>query len=431
MWITIHRGTKVIGGSCVELAAGETRLVLDLGLPLVDGDREPFDSRAALRKSTEALVADGTAPRVAGLFDDKSPAPHAILLSHAHGDHAGLLHRSRPTVPIYATTLTSKMMFAGSVFAMQNALDRPRFEPVRSGRSFSLGDFRITPLAVDHSVCGSVAFLVEAEGKRILYSGDFRLHGRKRGMFRDLVACVRKKPLDAAIVEGTQFGRGALKGSTERQLEMSVTELVRASPGLVLATFSPLDVDRLVTMYKAARKAGRVFVADAYAAFVLHQIHREIAVPRAQRKAGMRVYFNHSFTRRKIAKLEKLFAADRIELDEILAQPKKHLMVLQGSMVRYDFGGRLPQGCHCLYSRWEGYLKKPAGVALQEKVAEAGGEFTHAHVSGHAYVADIIRFVNDVNARMVIPIHTFEPQMFGEHFPNVTRLSDGVPFELT
>jgi hypothetical protein len=35
MRLTIHRGSHEIGGTCVELATGATRIVLDAGLPLV------------------------------------------------------------------------------------------------------------------------------------------------------------------------------------------------------------------------------------------------------------------------------------------------------------------------------------------------------------------------------------------------------------
>ena len=35
MNITIHRGTHEIGGSCVELSSGKSRILLDFGIPLV------------------------------------------------------------------------------------------------------------------------------------------------------------------------------------------------------------------------------------------------------------------------------------------------------------------------------------------------------------------------------------------------------------
>ena len=75
-------------------------------------------------------------------------------------------------------------------------------------------------------------------------------------------------------------------------------------------------------------------------------------------------------------------------------------------------------------------MSKPDWVELQKRIAQVEGDFIPAHVSGHAYVADIISFVNSVNAKTVIPIHTFEPQMYQEHFPNVRLLDDGQPIEI-
>ena len=46
--LTIHRGTHEIGGSCIELcsSSGNTRIILDIGLPLVNKDMSPFDWNA-------------------------------------------------------------------------------------------------------------------------------------------------------------------------------------------------------------------------------------------------------------------------------------------------------------------------------------------------------------------------------------------------
>lgn len=430
MKITIHRGTKEIGGSCVELTTASTRLVLDLGLPLVDAEREPFDSRSALAKPIRTLISEKVIPAISGLFEMDHPAPDGILLSHAHLDHSGLIHLSRTTVPIYATSGTSKMMLAAAVFAGQKELSPNRFLEVASNQPFQIGDFKITPLAVDHSIFGSVAFLIEGEGKTILYSGDFRNHGRKPGMIRDLLDHLKTKTVDFLIVEGTHFGSEKDQGSTEYQLEDRIVDLVKTAPALVMATFSALDVDRIVTMYKAAQKTGRVFVVDVYTAFVLYLIGKQAKVPSPRKDMGIRVFFNHLFERRNLENIRQKFEGDRIGLDEILGNPERYLMVFRPSMREFDFHGKLPEKCRCLYGYWRGYLTKQDWVELQDHISQVGGDFIQAHVSGHAYVADIISFVNSVNAKTVIPIHTFEPQMYQDYFPNVMKLSDGVSFEL-
>ena len=115
MKIIIHRGTHEIGGTCIEVISGQTRLILDVGLPLVNADRKPFDSKVIKGKTIEDLIAQKIAPNVPGLFTD-GEAPDAILLSHSHLDHSGLLHLTRSEIPIYATSGASKNDVGGRCF---------------------------------------------------------------------------------------------------------------------------------------------------------------------------------------------------------------------------------------------------------------------------------------------------------------------------
>jgi ribonuclease J len=66
MRVCIHRGSKQIGGSCVEVESLGQRLLIDLGLPL---DAE--------NNSIEYL------PAVAGL-DGNDPSLLGIFISHPH-----------------------------------------------------------------------------------------------------------------------------------------------------------------------------------------------------------------------------------------------------------------------------------------------------------------------------------------------------------
>jgi len=125
MLLTIYRGTHEIGGTCIELATAATRIVLDAGMPLVTPTREPFDARTLRGKTAAELLANGILPSAPGLFEGE-PTPHALLFSHVHLDHTGLLPYVQPAVPVVLSKGTSKMLLAGSIFAGMPRLDRGR-----------------------------------------------------------------------------------------------------------------------------------------------------------------------------------------------------------------------------------------------------------------------------------------------------------------
>jgi len=431
MKLIIHRGTHEIGGSCVEISTATTRIVLDVGMPLVDAAREPFNSFSIRGKTVAELLSCGVLPKVRGLFEE-APGPQAILLSHAHLDHVGLLQHSRPEIPVYASKGTSKMMLAGALFAGRNELPRERHREIRSGVPFQVGDIRVTPFSVDHSIFDSVAFQVETEGRSLLYSGDIRTHGRKPLLTKNLVSEATRRRIDVLLMEGTHLGGDSLTGITEPDLEETILPLIQGAPGIVLAAFSPMDVDRLVTLYKATRRANRTFVVDVYAAFILHLVASQANISSPVAEQGIRVYYHQTFAstyvKRRMETIAKKFAGDRITLEEVLANPSSHVMTFRPSMVNLDFGGRLPEKSRCLYSYWKGYLKNPDWVDLQERIRTAGGDFLHAHTSGHIFINDLIEFVKAIGPRCIVPIHTFEPQEFLRHFPNVRILNDGEQF---
>ncbi len=54
---------------------------------------------------------------------------------------------------------------------------------LKAGESLRIGPFRILPYLVDHSGFDAYALTIEADGKRLFYSGDLRAHGRKSRLF--------------------------------------------------------------------------------------------------------------------------------------------------------------------------------------------------------------------------------------------------------
>jgi ribonuclease J len=411
MKIIIHRGSKQIGGSCLEVATDSTRLILDVGLPL---DDLAAPAATPLSERGDAMISEVFA---------RSPEVAAVLISHAHADHTGLLHLAPPGVPIFLSKGTSKMMLAGSVYASQPNVPRERQRVLELRSPHRIGDITVTAFPVDHSAFDAQAFLLEADNQRLLYSGDLRLHGRKPGMARTLIEAVRDKPIDALVMEGTHFSEDRRPGLTEVQLEDAIFEDIRAAPGLVLAAFSPMHVDRLVTFYKAALRASRIFVVDHYAAYIFFLVSTQARIPKPARRAGIRVFLPKR--RKRVGKLEERYAASLIYLDEILAEPGRYAMPFRTSMLGGDFAGGLPPGTRCIYSYWHGYLKNLDWQEVRATMNACGGEFLERHTSGHIHAGDIVKFVEAIGPRYVIPIHTTRPEEFKRHFHKALLLNDG------
>ncbi|WP_417730855.1 MBL fold metallo-hydrolase [Rosistilla oblonga] len=432
MQLTIFRGSKEVGGNCIEVQSGKTRIILDVGMPLFDEQGQAHDGFSLGRMTIAELEANGIIPKVPGLFSGDS-SPDAILLSHAHLDHVGLLRHTNPSIPVYASKGTSKMMLAGSVYANQQELSRDRFREIKPKQAVVIGDMTVTAFPVDHSIHGCFAYLIEAKGKRILYTGDLRLHGKRPEEHNQIIKALDGIRPDALVVEGTHFGFDNGNNVTEDALQNQIVDHVKAAPTLVLASFSPQHIDRLRSFISAANEAKRTFVADAYTAFVLHLISFDAKLKNPLKTGNGRVYFpdtlKEKIIQRGTNRANEIYRDTEITMAKILESPEKYVMVFRPSMLG-DFDGRIPSKTLCLYSTWHGYSQRPYWQEVQKSLDEVDGKITHVHTSGHAHSSDIVEFSRAIDAKRIIPIHSFEPDAFKEHFSNVTISTDGEAIEI-
>lgn len=163
MRVRIHRGTREIGGTCVELEHDSARLLLDLGLPL-DGDPNDTSRHPAI----DGLLGGGELL--------------ALVLSHGHRDHVGLSHLAGPDLPVAMGEATLRILRAAAAFVPSSYVPTNTIT-FTDGEALSFGPFTVTPILVDHSAYDAHALLVEAGEQRLLYSGDLRAHGRKGALF--------------------------------------------------------------------------------------------------------------------------------------------------------------------------------------------------------------------------------------------------------
>ena len=160
MQVCIHRGTHQIGGTCVEIETQGKRIILDIGLPL------------------DAELADTPLPPSSGLTRH-DPSLLGVFVSHPHIDHYGLIPKVLAEVPILIGSDALKILTAADKFIHTSISFNNTIE-IKNRTPVVLGPFTLTPYLVDHSAYDAYALLVEADGQRLFYSGDFRGHGRKR-----------------------------------------------------------------------------------------------------------------------------------------------------------------------------------------------------------------------------------------------------------
>jgi len=406
----IHRGTQEIGGTCIELEAQGKRLVLDVGLPLD-------------KKDDPALL-----PHISG-FRESDENLLGVAISHAHPDHYGLAKYVLPEVPVLIGEAAQRIVNAASQFMpgmpeFSNVIHLQDREPI------TLGPFRLTPFLVDHSAYASQAFLIEADGQKIFYSGDFRGHGRSSQRFEELISNP-PSDIDLLFMEGTTLSREVAKeGFTpEAELEVEFKATIKKTPktGLVMTFASAQNIDRMITLYRVAQSVGRELVIDLYAAEILLATD-DPTVPQASWE-GVSVWVP-GFQRGqvwhgKMFELLDRYKPDRIYTEALVADPSRYLLLFRPAMGRELEETECLSGANLIYSMWEGYLEEERLAPFIEWRNRNNLPMIHIHTSGHAPIPDLQRFAKAIAPKTLAPIHTEHAKGFPKYFDNVELQIDG------
>jgi ribonuclease J len=423
MLLIIHRGTHEIGGTCIELSSGQTRILIDIGRPL--SPRDPVEAKRNIPDSD-------LLPKIPGLYHDqtgKSPID-AIIISHAHQDHYGLLSHVKSDVTVFAGKPTATLMEMSSMFGPATGrLYASRFTTYNDRVPFKVGDFVITPYCMDHSAFDAHAFLIEADGKRLFYSGDFRAHGRKSALF-DKFLRTGPEGIDALLLEGTMLSRSPVV-QTEQDVENDIVKICRdKKDGIMLAYLSSQNIDRITSFFRAARRTHRIFAVDLYTAWVLSEIKGKTGIPvPSDAYPELKVFYPYRLTKLIVDRMGRKDIKDRfsrywISRKTITADPSKVILMVRPTMK--DDIDRITslEGGVLAYSLWDGYKNDKQVMDFLSLLAGKGMISKDVHTSGHAPLPILQKMAEKLKPKVIIPVHTEYPKNYPHYFANVQYLKD-------
>lgn len=407
---TIHRGAKEIGGTCIELTARNGKVLwVDLGAPL---DNNNPDTSYTNRRAD------------------------ALLISHPHQDHYGLMDRVAHNTPIHIGEVGLAFINAVRMFIGKDALQGAyiTFEP---WQPFTIEDtFTITPYLTDHSTPESFAFLIEADGKRIFYSGDFRGTGRKKALFDRMISRPLER-IDLLFLEGTMIQRLGHAYPTEASVEQGIHDVIKNQQNASFVISSAQNIDRLVSLVRACRRTAKKVIIDPYTAWLLDILKKRTENIPTMEWEEIRVYEHPSQMNRIADKSFEPFR-NRVHANRagngVFEAPWDFVHFSRDANRSLIEKIKQHGKVNIIYSQWEGYLNEMHKQHFTDNINTLRQTpwitFHSIHTSGHASVPDLVRFAQALAPERLIPIHTAHPMAFKDELErfgsmNVELWNDG------
>lgn len=393
MEIRIIKGTNQIGGCITEITSKNTKILIDFGTDLED-DKESFE--------------------LDGLTYGKSKYD-AVFITHSHIDHIGLIDKINKDIPIYVEEISLKIYSTTCDFCVEDNLSR-KINTFKIYDVIKIKDIKVTPYRVDHSSYNSCMFMIECENKKILHTGDFRLHGRKKDETLNNLNKIDK--VDLLITEGTSLSRDVLEYETEEELEKEALNYMKKYDQ-VFIMHSSANIDRTISFIKAALKTGKNYILDLFTYSLNKVINLNIKVD--YKRIFVWIPLRYSFK-------DEDFKNKYMNFDNSSCFGKRYAMNVKSSMLddikKLKEKGLITNAC-LIYSMWPGYIEKEEKLRkFISEIKAMGIEFKMLHTSGHADINSMKKINEITKSDKTIIIHTENREKGKNIFNNVVDISD-------
>jgi ribonuclease J len=422
--LTFYGGVNEIGGNKVLLKDRDTKIFLDFGMPF--SQRNQFFSSPYLSpKSEKSLQELGILPRLHGIYKsdtDYETEIKGVFISHSHMDHAAYITFLKRSIPIHCGETTKIILETLQEMKIKNLefnIEGIEFKPFRTGDKIQVDSLEIEPVHVDHSVPGAYGFIVHTSTGSLAYTGDFRLHGTKPEMTKDFVEKAGEaKPL-AVIPEGTNMTGAEI--SSEPEVKEKLAKIIESTSGIVLVDFARADIDRLRSVFQAAKHNNRSLVIALKQAYLLGRLKHEDKKlredPRIPDLKDENIMIFQKTKKRYYDwewKLIERYEDKVVDSSEIAKMQNKVVLALSF----YDLEELVeikpkPGSCYILST------SEPYNEEMQidyERMINWLNHYGlpqyHVHISGHIMPLQLKETLQAIKPKRIFPIHGDHPELF-------------------
>lgn len=411
--ITFHNGILTIGGTIIEIKYEDSHIFFDFG--------SEYNPRAEVQPTDlQGLLDENLVPYLNNMFDPRIPLNGyeskeddfkntAVFLSHVHLDHSKIVNYLNPNVPLYTLEGTKSLLntlninddFLFPLYEKKDGNNTREIVGVKENEVINVGKIKVKVMPVDHDAYGACGLLIETPDLVISYTGDIRLHGYRKDA--TLNFCKESEKCDVLLIEGVSVSFQEFDEdvsykeiSNEPELIENINKIVNENPGKQITfNYYISNIERILNIIKTNT---RKVVLDAYYSYVLKEA------------TGYQSYY-YQLDNTEYGLDENY----KIDFETLLNDEGEFFWQLESNALKYM--DKLKSGGIYIHSN-----AVPLGdfdpnyMPFIENFEKHNIEFVRVSCSGHAHPYDLIKIINLIKPKLLVPIHSYRPEKLYNEF---------------